>query len=141
MGEQHEMAPHHLPAFVTSPGETDVLFVVVVGFVLVLVMLVGNFYFKLHALPERMAHGSQSTQLQLVGVLALLALFTHNNIFWIAALLLAALRLPDVSTPLVSIAGSLRRLADRGGDATASDAAAPVYESQAHASRPGVAKE
>lgn len=109
----HELAPHKLPAFITPPGETDGLFVFIVVFLILIVLMVGNFYFKLHALPEKMAHSANSAQLQLVGVLALLALFTHNNIFWVAALLLAAFRMPDFATPLGSIAQSLREMSDR----------------------------
>jgi hypothetical protein len=37
----------------------------------------------------------------------LLALFTHIHLFWIAALLLALVDLPDFGTPLRSIAGSV----------------------------------
>lgn len=109
----HAAAPHHLPAFITGPGETDILFVVVVSLLIVIVLAIGNLYFRLHALPERMAHSANSAQLQLVGVLALLALFTHNNLFWVAALLIAALRLPDFSTPLNAIARSLEDLSAR----------------------------
>jgi hypothetical protein len=47
--------------------------------------------------------------MQLIGVMCLLALFTHNNLFFFAALLLAAVRLPDWSTPLNSIARSLEQ--------------------------------
>jgi hypothetical protein len=50
-------------------------------------------------------------QLQIITVLGLLALFTHDNIFWIAALLLAVVRLPDFMTPIKSIAKSLEQLA------------------------------
>jgi hypothetical protein len=46
-------------------------------------------YFWLHSIPERLAHGSSKVQFQLVAVMSLLALFTHNNAFWVAALLLA----------------------------------------------------
>jgi hypothetical protein len=113
-GTLHETAPHHLPPFITPPGETDTLFVFIVVSIIVVVLLIGNFYFKLHALPEKMAHGSQSTQFQLVGILALLALFTHNNLFWIAALLIAALKLPDYSTPLNAIAEAVAGLSARG---------------------------
>lgn len=109
----HPAATGHLPAFVTAPGQTDVLFNVMVVFVVVLVFAVGLLYLRLHALPEHMAHGTSKTQFQLVGVLALLALFTHNHLFWIAALLLALVQFPDYSTPLNSIAGSLGRLAGR----------------------------
>lgn len=124
--EVHEAAPHHLPPFITPPGETDLLNVFIVTSVLVAIVALGILYFRLHALPEQMAHRSQSTQLQLVGVLALLALFTHNNLFWVAALLLAALRMPDFVTPITSIARSVAEIA-RGlatGPAAARAAAA-----------------
>jgi hypothetical protein len=72
---------------------------------------IGIFYFRLHALPEHLAHRSQKVQIELVAVLALIALFTHNHAFWIAALLLAVIPLPDFTTPLFSIARSLERIA------------------------------
>jgi hypothetical protein len=109
----HPAAPHHLPGFIVAPGESDILFTVVVCLLIGIVLLVGAFYFKLHALPEKMAHSANSTQLQLIGILALLALFTHNNIFWVAALILAALRVPDFTTPLNAIARSLGDLSSR----------------------------
>ena len=62
-------------------------------------------------LPEQMAHRGQKVQFEIVAVLALLALFTHNHAFWIAGLLLALIPLPDFTTPLSSIAGSLERIA------------------------------
>ena len=45
-------APHHLPAFFTAPGETDILFNVMGIFLVVMVLMVIVFYFKLHSLPE-----------------------------------------------------------------------------------------
>ena len=60
-----------------------------------------------------MAHRTNKVQLQFVAVLALLALFTHNHVFWIAALLLALVELPDFSTPMNSIALSLEKLSGR----------------------------
>jgi hypothetical protein len=107
----HPAATHHLPAFVTAPGETDVLFVAMAVFVLLAVIGIGIFYFKLHALPEQMAHRGQKVQMEIVAVLALLALFTHNHAFWIAGLLLALLPVPDLMSPLSSIADSLERIA------------------------------
>lgn len=107
----HPTATQHLPFFVTAPGETDVLFVAMAFLVLFGVIGIGVFYFKLHALPEQLAHRGQKLQLQIVAVLALIALFTHNHAFWIAALLLALIPLPDFTTPLTSIAGSLERIA------------------------------
>ena len=107
----HPAATHHLPFFITAPGETDVLFVSMAIFVLLAVIGIGVFYFKLHALPEHMAHRGQKVQMEIVAVLALIALFTHNHLFWIAGLLLALIPLPDLTTPLTSMANSLERMA------------------------------
>src|SRR6201994_2553943 len=106
------MTPHHLPFYIVKPGETDVL-MIVTGIFLVLALLgVGNIYLKLHSLPERMAHKSQKLQFEVVAVLGLISLFTHMHIFWIAGLLLALVDLPDFSTPLTRIAGSVEKIAD-----------------------------
>ena len=75
------------------------------------VLAVGNFYLRLHSLPERMAHKSQKLQFEIVAVLGLLALFTHVHLFWIAGLLLAMIDLPDFGTPLRGIAGSVEKIA------------------------------
>ncbi len=112
------VAVGHLPSFITPPGETDLLYIIVGAALIVFIFMLGAFYFWLHSLPERMAHGASRPQLQLVAVLALIALFTHNNVFWIAALLLAAIPLPDAMTPINSIATSLARIADSRGAAT-----------------------
>lgn len=109
----HPMASHHLPGFITPPGETDVLFTVAIIFFIILVLAVGSLYFRLHALPERIAHGTSHLQFQLVAVLSLIALFTHNNLFWVAALLLALVPIPDFWTPLANMAESLAALAGR----------------------------
>src|SRR5437773_4322661 len=92
---------------------------VVVGIVLIgSVLAVGNLYLHLHSLPERMAHKSQKLQFEIVAVLGLIALFTHIHIFWIAGLLLALIDLPDFSTPLGRIAGSVEKIADSEGGMT-----------------------
>ena len=107
----HPSAPHDLPGFITAPGDTDAL-MVVVGIVLIgSVLAVGNFYLHLHTLPERMAHKSQKLQFEIVAVLGLLALFTHIHLFWIVGLLLAMVDLPDFGTPLRRIAGSVEKMA------------------------------
>src|ERR1700710_1157187 len=107
----HPAAPHHLPAFITAPGDTDIL-MVVMGIVLVgSILMVGNFYLHLHTLPERMAHKSQKLQFEIVAVLGLLALFTHNHLFWVIGLLLAMVDVPDFGTPLRRIAGSVEKIA------------------------------
>jgi hypothetical protein len=80
-------------------------------FLIVAVLAVGNFYLHLHSLPERMAHKSQKFQFEIVAVLGLLSLFTHNHLFWIIGLFLAMIDLPDFSTPLRRIAGSVEKMA------------------------------
>ena len=55
----------------------------------------GIMFFRLHTLPERMAHKSQKIQFEIVAVLGLIALFTHMHIFWVAGLLLALIDFPD----------------------------------------------
>ncbi|MGH6901367.1 MAG: hypothetical protein ACREIR_01350 [Geminicoccaceae bacterium] len=106
-------ATGHLPFFITAPGQTDGLFNAMIVFLIVVVFSVGLFYLRLHALPEQLAHGASKVQIQIVGVLALLALFTHNHIFWIGALLIALVQFPNFSAPLASMAQSLERLAGR----------------------------
>lgn len=107
----HPSAPHHLPGFITAPGDTDIL-MVVVGIILIgAVLAVGNLYLHLHTLPERMAHRSQKLQFEIVAVLGLLALFTHNHLFWVIGLFLAMVDLPDFGTPLRRIAGSVEKIA------------------------------
>jgi hypothetical protein len=113
MKDQHDLAPHHLPNYIPGPDGSDPLFTFIVILVLILGLVLGALYFKLHALPERMAHGQNSTQLQLIAVLAILALLTHNNVFWVGALLLAVVRFPNFITPINSIDQSLKTLAER----------------------------
>jgi hypothetical protein len=132
----HPAAIHHLPPFVTAPGETDVLLVAMAIFLLLAVVGIGVFYFKLHALPEQMAHRGQKIQFEIVAVLALLALFTHNHAFWIAALLLALVPLPDFTTPLSSIANSLERIAGTPEPARSPASTTAVPTASPRADRP-----
>lgn len=118
----HPMTPHHLPFYMTEQGGTDYLMIAMGIFLIAAVLAVGNFYLHLHTLPERMAHKSQKMQFEIVAVLGLLALFTHIHLFWIAALLLALIDLPDFGTPLRSIAGSVEKIAGSKGDAGAAEA-------------------
>lgn len=108
----HPMAPHHLPFYLAPGSGTDTLMVVMGIFLIGTVLWVGTLYWKLHSLPERMAHKSQKLQFEFVAVLGLISLFTHMHIFWIAGLLLALIDIPDFGTPLRSIAGSVERIAD-----------------------------
>lgn len=112
MAEQlHPAAAHHLPMFITAPGETDVLMVVMAVILGLSVLGFGILYFRLHALPEQIAHKGQKVQFEIVAILGLIALFTHMHIFWIAGLLLAFIDLPDFSGVFGRIAGSVERIA------------------------------
>jgi hypothetical protein len=105
-------APQHLPAFITAPGESDIFLNGAAIFLVIMVITLGSVYFRLHALPEHMAHkNANKLQFEVVAILALLALFTHNTIFWVAALLLALVPIPDFHGPLAAMADSLARIA------------------------------
>ena len=124
----HPAAPHQLPFFLPGPDGSDTLLTVMALSLVVIVAIVGVLFLRLHTLPERMAHKSQKLQFEIVAVLGLIALFTHMHIFWIAGLLLALIDLPDFSSPLRRIAGSLENMAGiaPGQGATATDEAQPT---------------
>ena len=105
----HPAVSGNLPWFVTAPGETDVLMIVMGAFLLLFIFMVGVLYFRLHALPDRFAH--KKTQFEIVCVLGLIAMFTHMHIFWIPGLLLAMIDFPNFGTLLNRIAGSIEKIA------------------------------
>jgi hypothetical protein len=111
MAELHPAASHHLPSFITAPSETDVLMVVTAVILALAVLGFGLLFLRLHSLPERMAHGSHRLQFEIVAVLCLLALFTHVHLFWVAALLLALIEIPDFGGWLGRIAGAVEKIA------------------------------
>jgi hypothetical protein len=115
----HPAAPHHMPFFVPDANGSDPILAVTGIFLIATVFWVGTLYWKLHSLPERMAHKSQKLQFEIVAVLGLISLFTHMHIFWVAGLLLAMIDLPDFGTPMRSIADSVERIADASSDAPA----------------------
>ncbi|NOD88664.1 hypothetical protein GS646_12255 [Ruegeria sp. HKCCD4315] len=104
------MATGHIPRYVVAADGSDYLFSAMVVFFVVLVVLIGVGYLTLHSVPEKMAHENNHPQFQLVGILALLALFTHNGLFWVAAILVAGFQFPDFATPLRNIADAIRSL-------------------------------
>ena len=106
----HPLASHDLPSFITAPGQTDTLLGVTAVFLVLIVVSLGVLYLNIHSLPERMSHRTSQAQAGLVAVLCILALFTHNQIFWVMALLLAFIRIPDFETPIQSMSDSLRRM-------------------------------
>ena len=101
----HPVASHHLPFFITAPGETDVLFNITLWFVVACIILTGVVFLIIHSLPERMAHKSKKILRDLNrALLCLLALLTHEHLFWFAAIVLAFIDIPDFLTPVNSIA-------------------------------------
>ena len=142
----HPAAPPPLPSFITAPGDTDIVMIGVGIFLIGTVLGVGNLYLHLHTLPERMAHRTHKLQFEIVAVLGLLALFTHNHLFWVIGLFLAMIDLPDFITPLRRIAGSVEKLAgvppepdptepppDTAGHAAGTNSTAAKSEAPGHA--------
>jgi multisubunit Na+/H+ antiporter MnhF subunit len=112
----HPAATDHLPIFITAPGQTDVLMVIMWIVFIGSILGAGVLFFWLHSLPERMVHNK--IQFDIVAVLALLSLFTHQHAFWVAALLIALIsfpdfRFPDFSALLGRIANSLESIDSR----------------------------
>jgi hypothetical protein len=134
----HPAAPHHLPPFITAPGDTDLLMWGVGIFLLVAILAFGNLYLHLHTLPERMAHRGHKLQFEIVAVLGLLALFTHIHLFWVVGLLLAMVDLPDFGTPLRRIAGSVEKMAGVPPEEDSTEP--PIGAAAAHPAAPHDAK-
>lgn len=109
--DRHPAATNHVPWFIVGPGETDVLMAAIGVFLVVAVLLFGILFFRLHSLPERMAHRARKIQVEIVAVLCLLALFTHVHLFWVAALLLALVDIPDFGSAFGRMAVSLEKIA------------------------------
>src|SRR5262245_25676140 len=119
MAELNPAASHDLPSFITAPGETDVLMVIMSLFLVFAVLGFGLLFLRLHTLPERIAHKSHKIQFEIVAVLGLISLFTHMHIFWIAGLLLALIDMPDFGSSLGRIAESTEKMAGIKADADA----------------------
>jgi hypothetical protein len=126
----HPAATHHLPSFITAPGETDVLMVIMAIILVAAVLLFGILFLKLHTLPERMAHKGHKIQFEIVAVLGLIALFTHMHIFWVAGLILALIDIPDFGNALRRIAGSTEKMAGikAGAGADLDDASGDIAQ-------------
>ena len=62
----HPAAAHDLPSFITPAGETDVLMVVMALILLGSVIAFGVLFFRLHTLPERIAHRGHKLQFEIV---------------------------------------------------------------------------
>ena len=105
------IAATHMPFFITPPGQTDVLFNITLWFVVACIILTGVIFLTIHSLPERMAHKSKKVLLDLIALLCLLALLTHEHFFWFVAIVLAFIDIPDFLTPVNRIARSVETMA------------------------------
>ena len=119
------LATTHVPFFVTAPGETDVLFNVTLAFVVICIILTGVVFLTIHSLPERMAHKSKKVLLDLIALLCLLALLTHEHLFWFVAIVLAFIDIPDFLTPVNRIASSVESMAGQEAGDRPLDASIP----------------
>ena len=108
---RNPIATEHMPFFITAPGDSDVLFNISVVFTVAMFVLTGVIWLTIQSLPDRIANKSQKVQLDVVALLCLLSLLTRENIFWVAALILAFLDIPDFLTPVKRIAASMKTMA------------------------------
>ncbi len=104
----HLTRPDPLPFFIAAPDETDIVFIAVGVILAVTIVVLGTLSLTFRGWPDRLAHGANKSQIQLVAILGLLSLITFNNYLWLAALVLAVVRVPDIVTPLRDIAASVR---------------------------------
>jgi multisubunit Na+/H+ antiporter MnhF subunit len=130
-----------MPFFITPPGETDVLFNVTLWFVVACIVLTGVIFLTIHSLPERMAHKSKKVLLDLIALLCLLALLTHNHIFWFVAIVLAFIDIPDFLTPVNRIANSMESMAGQEAGEKPADVSTPVPPEAAKVDEPHVKKQ
>lgn len=135
------IATTHMPFFVTSPGETDVLFNITLWFVVACIVLTGVVFLTIHSLPERMAHKSKKVLLDLIALLCLLALLTHNHFFWFVAIVLAFIDIPDFLTPVNRIANSMESIAGQEAGEKPADASTLVPPEAAKVDEPHVKKQ
>jgi len=125
MAQIHPAAPHHLPGFLPGADGSDTLLATTAVIVVAIVLVVGSLFFRLHSLPERMAHKGHKLQFEIVAVLCLLSLFTHVHMFWVAGLLLALVRIPDFGGMIDRVARALERSADAASPRAPEAPAAP----------------
>jgi hypothetical protein len=135
------IATTHLPFFVTAPGDADVLFNATLVLVVTCIILTGVIFLTIHSLPERMAHKSKKILLDLIALLCLLALLTHEHLFWFAAIVLAFIDIPDFLTPVNRIARSVESMARQEVSGNSEDRSVPASADVAIADQPGPKKE
>jgi hypothetical protein len=135
------IATTHMPFFITAPGNTDVLFNATLVLVVACIILAGVVFLTIHSLPERMAHKSKKLLLDLIALLCLLALLTHEHLFWFIAIVLAFIDIPDFLTPVNRIAKSVETMAGQEVGDKPEDRSAPAAPEAATAGQPRPQKE
>ena len=135
------IATTHMPFFITPPGETDVLFNITLWFVVACIILTGVIFFTIHSLPERMAHKSKKILLDLIALLCLLALLTHEHLFWFVAIVLAFIDIPDFLTPVNRIANSVATMAGQEDGKEPADVSASIPPEAAKVAEPPMKKQ
>jgi hypothetical protein len=135
------IATTHLPFFITAPGETDVLFNITLWFVVACIILTGVVFLTIHSLPERMAHKSKKVLLDLIALLCLLALLTHQHLFWFIAIILAFIDIPDFLTPVNRIARSVESMAGQESGEQPAEGSTSIPPEAAAAGEPHLKKQ
>jgi hypothetical protein len=130
------IATTHVPFFITAPGDTDVLFNATLVLVVACIILAGVVFLTIHSLPERMAHKSKKILLDLIALLCLLALLTHEHLFWFIAIVLAFIDIPDFLTPVNRIANSVETMSGQEASDKLEDHSAPAASEAVTAGQP-----
>lgn len=103
----HTAAPEHRPAFIASPGETDVLMTVTAVVLVLPVMGMGLLFLRLHTYPSGWPTNPRKSSSRSSPFSAYWPLFMHVHLFWVIGLLLAIIDVPDFG-------GTLGRMCDNG---------------------------
>jgi hypothetical protein len=88
-----------------------------------------------------MAHKSKKILLDLIALLCLLALLTHEHLFWFIAIVLAFIDIPDFLTPVNRIARSVESMAGQEASDKPEDGSVTASPESAIADKPGPKKE
>ena len=81
------LATHYLPPFITAPGQTDALLVRDRHFLMVVIFFWHRLPCGCTACQSAWPITARSCKFEVVAILCLLALFTHNNLLWGIALI------------------------------------------------------
>ena len=88
-----------------------------------------------------MAHKSKKILLDLIALLCLLALLTHEHLFWFVAIVLAFIDIPDFLTPVNRIANSVATMAGQEDGKKPADVSTSIPPEAAKVDEPPVKKQ